>query len=380
MEAGVVIVGSGLAGYMTAKAFRQLDAKTALTIISRDDGCFYSKPQLSTGLAHKKEADQLAVYTAEQMAEQLNAAVLTQTAVDSVDADERCINLSSGEKLVYRDLVLANGADVMHAPLAGDAVDRVISVNSLQDYRRFRRAIAGKHHVAILGAGLVGCEYANDLLKAGYQVSLIAPDHYPLQRFLPEVVGQCMQQGLTDIGAKWHLQQFVTEINQQGEQLVLTLCDQRGQLSADVVLSAIGFRPNENIARSAGVHCDRGIVTDRQFQTSVKHIYAIGDCAIVDGVYRPFVAPINFGAKVLASNLVGEQVEIDYPLMPIVTKTPACPLVMLPPPVEARGEWHIDGQGVDLSAAFIGEQGSVQGFVLTGQMIKQRLEWMKKIT
>ncbi len=378
-ENGVIIIGSGLAGYMTAKAFRLLDTTTPLTIITAQDGRFYSKPQLSTGLTHKKQADDIALFSAEQMAEKLDATILTHATVQSIDAKAKQVLLEDGQRLTYRDLVLAGGADVLHAPLAGDAVADVISVNHLQDYAHFRQSIEGKKHVAILGAGLVGCEYANDLLNAGFEVSLIAPDVYPLQRFLPEAIGRRIKQALADMGAQWYLQETISDVNHQGDQLLLTRCNQLGTIEADVVLSAIGFRPSEMLARTAGVACDRGVLVNASFETSVPNIYALGDCAVVDGRWLPFVAPINLGAKVLAKNLTGEKESIQYPVMPVVTKTPACPLVMVPPAADVKGEWQCEGEGMDLTASFIDDNGKLLGFALTGQCIRQRMEWMKRL-
>ncbi|MDF1796541.1 MAG: FAD-dependent oxidoreductase [Coxiellaceae bacterium] len=376
----VVIIGSGLAGYMTAKEFRKRDQQTKLIIITEQDGRFYSKPQLSTALAHKKTADELAMNSVEKMAEQLDAFILNNASVASIDTEQQQVVLTSKEVVPYRDLVLATGADVLHAPLAGDAVDQVLSINNLQDYATFREKIAGAKHIAIMGAGLVGCEYAHDLLQAGHEVSLIAPDHWPMQRFVPQAIGELMRDQLAEGGAQWFLQQFASDINQCADnRLRLTLCDQRGEVDADVVLSAIGFRPSEGLAHSAGVKCDQGILVDKQFQTSQAHIYALGDCSRVDGLWQPFVAPISHGCKVLAENLCGGQAEIAYPVMPIVTKTPLCPLVMVPPPMGLVGEWQITGDRPNLMARFIDQQGYLQGFALTGNSIKQRMEWVKQL-
>ncbi|MDF1654684.1 MAG: FAD-dependent oxidoreductase [Coxiellaceae bacterium] len=376
----VVIIGSGLAGYMTAKEFRKRDQQTKLIIITEQDGRFYSKPQLSTALAHKKTADEVAMGSAEKMAEQLNAYVLNDAVVESIDTEQQQVVLASKEVIPYRDLVLATGADVLHAPIAGDAIDQVLSINNLQDYARFREAITDAKHIAIMGAGLVGCEYAHDLLQAGYQVSLIAPDKWPLQRFVPQAIGELMRDKLTEGGAQWYLEQFATDINQcDDRQLRLTLCDQRGEVDADVVLSAIGFRPSETVARTAGVKCDHGILVDKQFRTSQAHIYALGDCSRVDGLWQPFVAPISHGCKVLAENLCGGQAEIVYPVMPVVTKTPLCPLVMVLPPTDVEGEWQVTGDRPNLTARFIDQQSNLRGFALTGDTIKQRMEWVKQL-
>src|SRR5690606_18151736 len=175
MTAPLVIIGTGLAGYNLAREFRKHDSETPLLLITADDGRSYSKPMLSTGFAMGKDADALGMLSAGQMAIQLNAEIRTRTRVTRLDPDNRRIWIGN-EPVCYRDLVLAWGAQPVRVPLAGDAADAVFPINDLLDYGRFREAAKGKRRVLILGAGLIGCEFANDLLQGGYEVELVAPD------------------------------------------------------------------------------------------------------------------------------------------------------------------------------------------------------------
>jgi rubredoxin-NAD+ reductase len=368
---GLVIVGSGLGAYMTAKAWRKLDNKTPLTIVTREAGGFYSKPQLSTGFAHKKAPADLMVNSTAEMAEQLQAKILTHTTVQSLSPEQKQLTLSQGETLAYDQLVLATGAEVLHPPLAGDAVSEVLSVNVWADYDVLRQRLQGAKTVAILGAGLVGCELANDFVKAGFAVRVIAPDDTPLQRYIPAPLGLCLRQALTQAGVDWYLGQFATDINRCDSGYELTLCHQQGSVQADVVVSAIGFRPNTHLARAAGLVCEQAIQVDRHFRTSDAAIYALGDCAAVDGVWRPYVAPILQGSQVLAKNLVGEAASIDYAAMPVVAKTSLCPVTACLPG-EEQGQWHIEGDAPDLLARYQREDGALLGFALCGQAIRQR--------
>ncbi|MDH1161999.1 FAD-dependent oxidoreductase, partial [Pseudomonas otitidis] len=174
MSAPVVIVGTGLAGYNLAKEFRKLDGETPLLLISADDGRSYSKPMLSTGFGKNKDADGLAMAEAGAMAEQLKAEIRTHTRITGIDPGHRQIWIGE-EAVAYRDLVLAWGAEVIRVPVEGDAGDAVFPINDLEDYARFRAAAAGKRRVLILGAGLIGCEFANDLTLGGYEVEVVAP-------------------------------------------------------------------------------------------------------------------------------------------------------------------------------------------------------------
>jgi rubredoxin-NAD+ reductase len=174
----VAIIGSGLAGYTVAREFRKLDKTTPVLIITGDDGGFYSKPMLSNAFAQGKTASHLRSQTADQMAAQINATILTRTQVRGIDTTKQTVHTSAGE-FEFSQLVLAVGAQAIRLPFAGNAADQVLSVNTLDDYAvlRDRLSAAGASaRVAIIGAGLIGCEFADDLSTGGHQVTLIDPE------------------------------------------------------------------------------------------------------------------------------------------------------------------------------------------------------------
>src|SRR5690606_2984813 len=184
MSAPLVIIGTGLAGYNLAREFRKLDGETPLLLITMDDGRSYSKPMLSTGFARNKDADALGMATAGKMAEQLNAEIRTHTRVTALEPGARRIWIGN-EPVAYRDLVIAWGAQTIQVPVAGNAQTAIFPINDLLDYGRFREAARDKRRVLILAAGLIGCEFANDLLLGGYEVDLVAPCSQIMPSLLP---------------------------------------------------------------------------------------------------------------------------------------------------------------------------------------------------
>ncbi len=377
MNKPLIIIGTGLAGYTLAKEFRKLDQTTPLVIITAHAGNFYSKPLLSTALTNQKTPEHLAVFSSEKMAEQLNAEIRTHTIVTAINPKEQAVYIDN-EAIAYDRLVLACGADKIHPPLKGDALPRMCSVNNLQDYTYFREWLKDKKHIGIIGSGLVGCEFANDLINVGYQVDVIAQDAYPLMRFVPSPIGQALQKALAAQGVRWHLSHLVSAINQsqQGDEIKLL---NGGSIVVDGVLSAIGLRAHVALAKTAGIQINRGIVVDRHLQTSVEHIYALGDCAEVAGQLKQYITPLLHCAKALAKILAGQKDPVHYPAMPVVIKTPSCPIVTVPPNEGIEGEWRVEGEGQDLSAAFYDHQNVLQGFALSGAKSQEKMQWVKRL-
>jgi len=359
----VIIVGSGLAGYTVAREFRKLDAEHPLVIISRDDARAYSKPMLSNAFASGKTPVQLGGASASDMATQLRARVLANVEVRAIDTGRREITLD-GEALSYSKLVLALGADPITVPLAGDAADEVLRVNDLASYAGFRKKIEGSKRVVVLGAGLIGCEFANDLATAGYAVDIVDPAPHPLGRLLPAPAAERVQIALENLGVRWHLGTAATDVSRMPGGLRVVLKD-GAALDADLVLSAIGLRPRIDLARDAGLTVNRGIVTDRFLATSATDVYALGDCAEVDGQVLPFVAPIMHAARALARTLAGTPTAVAYPAMPVVVKTPAMPAVVAPP-VAGEGAWEVEVAEDGVEARFVNGAGALSGFALVG--------------
>ena len=362
----VVIVGSGLAGYAVAREFRKLDKETPLVVLSRDHGGFYSKPMLSNALAGQKTAASLLMKSADKMAAELGATVLAGVSLQDLDTAARQLTLAAGERLAYRDLVLALGADPIRLPLAGDAGDAVLSVNDLDDYARFAGALEGARSVAILGAGLIGCEFANDLLHRGIAPTVLDVADRPLSRLLPAEASAWLRARLEAAGATFRLGVAASRVDRaDGGGLTLALSD-GGRLHADQVLSAVGLRPRVEVAQAAGIGVGRGITTDRLLATSAAHVYAVGDCAEVVGMNLPYVMPLMQQSRALAATLCGRPTPVSYPAMPVLVKTPACPTVVCPPPPGSNGDWQVTSNVAGCEARFVGADGKLLGFALLG--------------
>ncbi|HET7313143.1 NAD(P)/FAD-dependent oxidoreductase, partial [Salinisphaera sp.] len=376
----IIIIGTGLAGYSVAREFRKHDTETPVLLITRDDGASYYKPDISEARAKGRTPDDLVQKTADEMAEMLNVTVRTHEQVEAIDREAHQVRLAS-DTLTYSRLVLAWGAAPIVLNLAGDAADRVHKINNLMDYRVFRDNLVDGARVAILGAGLIGCEFANDLITAGYKVSVADPAGWPLAQLMPQQPGEAVKAALAHEGVDWHLGHAATAVHNGGDGRYQIILDDNSHINADIILSAVGLKAGTDLAEAAGLEVDRGVVVDRTLVTSDPDIYALGDCAEVDGHWRPYVGPLMQCARTLGKTLAaGEDEEpgaVKYPTLPIFIKTHVCPVIAYPP-VEKHGEWIIEGRGAALEGRFVDGDDNMRGFVLTGEATGKRRDYMKQ--
>ncbi|MCC7135371.1 MAG: FAD-dependent oxidoreductase [Nitrosomonas sp.] len=367
----VLIVGSGLAGYAVARELRKLSDTIQITMLSADHGGFYSKPMLSNALTTGKTPDSILSADAAQMASQLNMNIHPHTRVASIDPVGSSIMLENGEKLSFERLVLALGADPIRLPLAGDGAEAVLSVNDLDDYCRFREALEGKKRIAILGAGLIGCEFANDLAGKGHQVTVLDLSSQPLGRLLPPQAGQFMHDKLAAVKIDFKFNCSVSRIDKHAGQYRLFFGENEF-IEAELILSAIGLKSRIALAEAAGIHVNRGIKVNRYLQTNFTEIYALGDCAEVEGKVLPFIMPITHAGRALSATLAGTPTLLHYPAMPVLVKTPACPTVVSPPDPAVSGKWEIEVDMDKVKALYRSETGNLLGFALLGTATAER--------
>ncbi|MDP2677637.1 MAG: FAD-dependent oxidoreductase [Rhodoferax sp.] len=186
MQNPIIIIGAGLAGWSTARELRKLDKTTPVLLITADSGDFYAKPSLSNAFAQKRGPAQLVTTPAASMAASQNITLHAHTRVTAIDTVRQTVHTSAGE-FAYAKLVLATGAQPIRIPMSGDAASAVLSVNALQDFSEFHARLMSvnsaaadggidlKKRIVIMGAGLIGCEFANDLMGSDFEVTVVDP-------------------------------------------------------------------------------------------------------------------------------------------------------------------------------------------------------------
>lgn len=384
----IIIIGTGLAGYTLARELRKLDKTTPVFIITADDGGFYSKPMLSNAVAQRKQAEQLVTQTAAQMAAQLGATIMTGTRVNHIDAVGKRVETSAGI-FDYEKLILAVGAQPIRLAFDGDATADVMSVNHVDDYAQFRRRVAqfeGAARIAILGAGLIGCEFADDLAGGGHQVTLVDPNASPLAALAAPALSKGLHAALIERGVRLQLGTTAARVDRNRDALQVTLANGE-RIEADVVLSAVGLRPDLRLAQAAQLATRRGIVVDTLGQSSAADIYALGDCAeyVADASGAtsplPYIAPLMIAARAIARTLAGQPTPIELKPAPVIVKTPSFPLALLPPPMAeaARGEWQVTQYGERIVCRYYDGTGIMVGFGVAPQEAGVRQELLAEL-
>jgi rubredoxin-NAD+ reductase len=365
--APLLIVGTGAAGYGLLRALRQLQrhAQPPVVLVTRDDGAAYSRKQLPSGMADGREARELVIATAEQMAHRLEALVHAHTQALHIDR-ERAVVITDRGEFAYSRLVLATGSEVLRPDgIRGNGADRILMVANLAEYGYFRHQLSGRGRVVLLGGSLIACEYADRLAHAGYTVVLLEPGSRLLGQRLPALCAGRLAQLLAASGVRVVLESGIQRAEQGVEGLALTLRSGAG-LTADVVLALGGGQPRTGLARDAALDVRTGILVDETNRCSDPDIFALGSCAELVGRGRACVQDTDDACAALARTLMGGTSRAQWrPPQQRLTLGGVPFVLCAPPPV--GGEWHEVATGRGVTACFEDQRGELRGFALLGE-------------
>ncbi len=365
----LVIIGTGLAGYSVVRAYRQRDSSGKLLLITADDGAAYSRAQFPFALSASQEARELVLATAEQMAYRFDISVRTRTRVIRVERGERVL-VTDRAMVPYSRLVLACGAEPLRpTTLRGSAVDQVLTLSSLDEYRYLRHELAGRRRVTLLGGDVAGCEFADHLVRAGCAVNLFEPGSRLLGERLPTLCASRLARLLGRTGVRITLEDGLARVDQGEDGLLLTTLS-GARFATDVVIAVLGSRPRIDLARAAGLAVGRGIQVDAGLCSSDPDIFAVGRCAELGG--KLFEAPddIESGARIVAERLAGAPAAMRWRPRLHRLQVEACPIVLCePPPVS--GEWQETATPKGVRAFFHDRHGDCRGFALVGDTVDQ---------
>ena len=300
----LVMVGNGMAGVRTLEElFKLAPDLYDITVFGAEPHPNYNRILLSPVLAGEQTVDDIILNPLDWYAEH-GITLHTGKKVVKINRAARFVEAEDGTRADYDRLLLATGSNPFILPVPGADLDGVISFRDIADVEAMIRAAGQYRHAVVIGGGLLGLEAANGLMKRGMDVSVVHIAPWLMERQLDEPAARLLQKNLEAKGMKFLLQKQTAElVAGDGGRVAAIRFKDGDEVPADLVVMAVGIRPNTALAESAGLHCHRGIVVNDTLQTFDPRVYAIGECAAHRGIAYGLVAPLFEQAKVCANHL-----------------------------------------------------------------------------
>lgn len=300
----LVVVGNGMAGMRTVEELLKIAPDIYdITVFGDEPYPNYNRIMLSPVLANEQTIDDIILNTREWYA-QNNIQLYTNARINKIDRKNRLVYAEDGTRAEYDRLLIATGSKPFMPPISGKELAGVIGYRDIKDTNEMIAAAKVHKHAVVIGGGLLGLEAANGLRIQGMDVTVVHKNAWLLEKQLDKTAGAMLQKSLVDKGLKFLLNKNTEQLNgdQHGRIKSVRFSDGT-EILADLVVMAVGIRPNFALAESAGIHCDKGIVVNDTMQTFDPRIYAVGECVAHRGISYGLVAPLFEMAKVCATHL-----------------------------------------------------------------------------
>ncbi len=302
MREKLVLIGNGMAGIRTLEELLKLAPEQyEITVFGDEPHCNYNRIMLSPVLAGEKTFDEIILNSHEWYNEN-NITLHSGSPVTEINRVKRSVTTVDGTMVAYDRLLLATGSTPFVLPVPGSDLEGVVGFRTIADVGLMLAMAETYKHAVVIGGGLLGLEAANGLLNHGMQVTVIHLPEMLMERQLDEVAAEMLQAELEQRGLT-----VITGANTesiQGTTRAEKLCLRDGrEIAADLVVMAVGIRPNIELPKGAGLHCERGVVVNDTMQTFDPRIYAVGECIEHRSKTYGLVAPLFEQGKVCANHL-----------------------------------------------------------------------------
>ena len=322
MKPKLVLIGNGMAG---AKLLEELMASCAdkydISVFGNEPYGNYNRIMLSPLLAGEKTLQEIMVFDRPWYQEHgIALHVGPDKAITHLDRSRKVVTTRDGQQTRYERLIIATGSQPFILPVEGKQLNGVMSFRDVSDVNKMLEAADQYKKAVVIGAGLLGLEAAMGLCGRGMDVTVVHSNQVPLNRQLDVEAGELLKQALQARGLNFKMNAKTQRIegNRHGQVSAIHFAD-GSSLATDIVIMAIGIRPNMKLAQDAGIHCEKGIVVSDTLQTYDPSIYALGECIEHRGGTFGLVAPLYEQAKVLANHL-SEHGVAQYQTLPSATK------------------------------------------------------------
>ena len=313
MQEKLVVIGNGMAGMRTVEELLKIaPEKYDITVFGAEPYGNYNRIMLSPVLSGEKTIEQIMINGLDWYKDNNITLYAGDTKkVINIDRKKQIVIAADGTQAEYDRLLLATGSKPFIAPLPGHDLKGVIAFRDINDVETMLKAAKEKSHAIVIGGGLLGLEVANGLMIQGMQVTVIHNIDVLMNRQLDGPSSKLLEQSLVARGLKFKLNSKTTALKADEHGHVKSIAFSDGvELPAELVVMAVGIRPNIELAQKVGLHCERGIVVNDTLQTFDPKIYAIGECIQHREALFGLVAPIWDQAKVAANHLAGYGISI----------------------------------------------------------------------
>jgi len=321
----LIVIGAGMASGRVLDHLIEADPDAFdITLFNAEPRGNYNRIMLSPVLAGDKSYEEIVTHDDAWYATH-NVACRFGEAIARVDTAAKAVTTQTGEVLAYDKLLLATGSTPFIIPLPGHDLDGVIAYRDLEDTRKMM-AMGPGNRVVVIGGGLLGLEAAAGMAARGVDVTVVHIMGHLMERQLDETAGFLLRTSLEEKGIT-----ILCGANSQqvlgadGHVRALRL-DDGTELPCDLLVMAVGIRPNAALAQTAGLAVGKGIHVDDQMITSDNDVLAVGECVEHDGVLFGLVAPLYDQAKVAAQTLLGQQAAFTQKSLSTKLKVTGCDL------------------------------------------------------
>lgn len=299
----LVVVGNGMAGMRVVEELLKIAPDIYnITVFGDEPYPNYNRIMLSPVLANEQTINDIILNTREWYAEN-NITLHTSARINKIDRKHRIVYAEDGTSAEYDRLLIATGSKPFMLPILGADLQGVLGYRDIKDTNDMIEAAKHYKHAVVIGGGLLGLEAANGLKIQGMEVTVVHKNEWLLERQLDKTAGKMLQKSLEAKGLKFLLQKDTEALIGKNGRVSAVKFKDGEEISADLVVMAVGIRPNYALAESAGIHCNRGIVVNDTMQTFDPRIYAVGECVSHRGISYGLVAPLFEMAKVCATHL-----------------------------------------------------------------------------
>ncbi|QXP84615.1 nitrite reductase large subunit NirB [Methylococcus sp. Mc7] len=298
----LVLIGNGMAGVRTLEELLKLaPGKYDITVFGAEPHPNYNRILLSPVLAGEKKLDDIILNDEAWYAEH-GITLHKGKKVVAIDRVRRRVRSEDGTEAGYDRLLLATGSAPFILPVPGRDLEGVVGFRDIRDVELMLEASEKHRHAVVIGGGLLGLEAANGLKKRGMNVTVVHLLDTLMERQLDKPAAALLQRALEDSGLDFKLEAQTEALLGEGRVRAVRFKD-GSEIPADLVVMAVGIRPNVGLAKASGIHCERGILVSDTMQTFDPQVYAVGECVQHRGELFGLVAPLFEQAKVCANHL-----------------------------------------------------------------------------